>query len=125
MYKQIYILLFYILIFSCKSEKFYVYVSNSNNIELKNLNYKINSGGLVLLSDSISYTNVNPSNKEFVLHNLDKKDLHFNIEVEGRVIKQILINKYDNYLFISIFYDEVTSKYDVYYITSKKKIIFR
>lgn len=125
MYKQIFILLFFILLFSCKSENFYVYVSNTNNIELENLNYQINSGGLVLVSDSISYTNVNPSNKEFVLDNLEKKDIHFNVEVEGKVIKQILINKHDNYLFISIFYNEKIDKYDVYYITSKKKILFK
>ena len=99
--------------------------SLQNNVELKNLSYQINSEGLILISDSISYTNVIPSNKEFALDKLKKKDTYFNVKVEGKVIKQILINEYDNYLFISIFYNEKVKKYDAYYIVSKEKMLFK
>lgn len=125
MCKKIHILLFFILLSSCKSKSLYVYVSNSNSIELKNLNYQINSDSLNLISDSISYSNVSPSNKKFVLDNLKKENIYFSVRVEGKVIKQILVNKYDKYLFLSIFYNEQINEFDVYYILSRKKILFK
>lgn len=116
------IIIFFFIITSCSSDKLTIYVSNSDDMSMKDLNYEIALNKEVVIRDSILYIRSIPSIKKNSIMN---KSMNNNITVivEGKTIKEIDLKKNNRYLFISIFKNK-QEEIDVYFLESNKKIEF-